>query len=131
MYLAALHVVRPQDGTEGINAFYYSHAGSDWLVPPDAVPDTDPGELVRKVVPVPPGGNRVRGYLDIIAPDDASWPEIRGNFVAYVLESAGQPFPWVRLVGRCRFRTGLDSGLAEAWRSELEKLYKATHDVRA
>ncbi len=126
-----MHVVRPQDGTEGVNAYYYSHAGSDWLVPPDDVPDEDPGELVKKEVPVLPGGNRVRAYLDIIAADDASWPEIRGNFVAYVVESAGKPLPWVRLVGRCRFRTGLDSGLAAAWRIELEKLYEAARNVRS
>ncbi len=130
MYLAALHVISPANGQEGVNAFYYRHAGPDWIVPPNAVPDEDPGELVKKDVAVPPGGNRVRSYLDIIAPDTASWPEIRGNFLAFVLDTESQPFPWNGVVGRCRFRAGIEDGLAAAWRSELGALYGAARKVR-
>ena len=132
MYLAALHVVRPWTGQEGFNAFHYAHAeGAQWqLGPPDDVPDRDPGELVTMVTSVPTGGNRVRSYLDIVARDDASWPEIRQAFLRFVLDSEGRRFPWRLRRDACVFRAAMEDALAADWRTELGRLYEAARGVR-
>lgn len=98
--------------------------------PPDTVPDEDPGELVNMVTAVPPGGNRVRSYLDIVGRENATWREIRSKFLWFVLDCEGQPFPWNRHVDMYAFRAGIEDALAADWRNELGKLYEAAHSVR-
>jgi hypothetical protein len=72
MYLTAQHVVAPATRREGVNAFFYRHMGQAWelLSPPD-VPQGNPGILQASAISVAPAGNRVRSYLDIVAPDEA------------------------------------------------------------
>ena len=126
MYLAAQRVRRPTSGEEGVNAFFYKHAGYSWDgLPPDGIPDENPGELVRSTIAVPPPGNRVRSYLDIVAPDETPWTEIRPAFVAFVSEAQAAPMPWTGVVGRCVFRAGMDAALAVGWEAELFGLYGA------
>lgn len=130
MYLTALHVVRAADGAEGINSFYYAHPGTNWLVPPANVPDGEPGVLVSSQIELPPGGNRVRSYLDIVTHEGASWSELRRSFLVFVLDSEGGEFPWVRLVGRTRFRAGMELALAPEWRAELSALFAAAREAK-
>jgi hypothetical protein len=132
MYLAALHVARPSTELDGFNAFHYAHEDGDtWHTgPPDLVPDQDPGELVKSVITVAPGGNRVRSYLDIVGRDDASWHEIRGNFLHFVLDSEGQRFPWRLPRGGFLFRAAIEDALASDWRDELGRLFEAARSVR-
>lgn len=130
MYLTALHVVRAADGTEGINSFHYAHHGTNWLVPPANVPDVEPGELVRSRIQLPPGGNRVRSYLDIVTHETASWSELRRSFLVFVLASEGHALPWVRLVGRTRFRAAMEEALAPEWRAELSALFAAAREAK-
>jgi hypothetical protein len=101
MYLSALHVVQTKTGREGFNAFHYAHPGSEsWRDgPPASVPDIDPGVLVE-MTPIPPGGNRVRSYLDIFGRDDVAWEEIRRGFVEFIIDCEGRPFPWPGRVGK-------------------------------
>lgn len=82
MYLAAQRV-RDSFHREGINAFRYAH-GYTWQLPPPGIPDEDSGVLVNEMITIQPAGNVVRSYLDIIAPDEAFWPEIRPAFMAFV-----------------------------------------------
>src|SRR5262245_46590782 len=83
MYLTA-HLVRSQDGAEGINAFLHLH-GAEFLWPDDAVAlaDTHPGTTVLRQTSVPPGGNHVRAYLDILAPDRTPPREIEQSLIAF------------------------------------------------
>jgi hypothetical protein len=128
MYLAALHVVCPPAGAEGINAFYYTHGQQDWVIPPN--PDQQPGTLVNSRVSVPPGGNRVRSYLDVVAPDGATWSEIRQELLSFVLDNEDGPMPWSDRTGRCLFRLGMESALAQKWAQEAQLLYDAVKAVR-
>jgi hypothetical protein len=126
MYIAVQHVVSPSTGAEGVNAFYYQHAPLTWSgAPPKSIPDQDPGTLVRQSIVVPPPGNSVRSYLDIIAPDDIPWREISEAFFTFVSNVQRLPLPWIDSVGHCYFRVGMESGLAASWQREMAKLYRA------
>jgi hypothetical protein len=129
MYLTAHHV-RSASGQEGINAFRYVHGGYLWHgLPPQGIPEQDPGVLVEQILNVPPPGNTVRSYLDVVAPDEVSWPEIRPAFYAFVGQAQRQSFPWQGVFGRCSFRVGMDLGLANVWRHEIANLYRALEAV--
>ncbi len=123
MYLTAHHVVAKTGTPEGINAFLYLHDVPAWRVPPPEIPDQNPGRLVHRNITVTPPGNRVRSYLDVVAPDDAAWTEIRQNFIQFVSHVQRQPLPWEGVVGRCLFRFGLERSLAPQWQRELHQLY--------
>jgi hypothetical protein len=130
MYLTAQHVQAP-GGAEGINAFRYAH-GADRIwegLPPDGIPDRDPGSLVARNVVVPPPGNRIRSYLDIVAPDDTSWSEIRSALIVFLSEAQRRPFPWVGVSGRAFFRVGLERALSTRWQREIAGLVHAVRTV--
>lgn len=129
MYLAAQHV-RSASGQEGINAFRYVHGGYTWHgLPPQGIPDQEPGILVQAITPVLPPNNTVRSYLDVVAPDDVFWPEIRPAFFAFVGQAQLSSFPWQGVFGRCFFRVGMDREMAKLWRHEIADLYRALEYV--
>ena len=131
MYLVAHDVRRPSTGQEGINAYCYLHGPYTWEVPPPGIPDQDPGTLTASRLDVqPPAGNRVRGYLDIVAPDETPTDEIRTNFVRFVAQARGNPLPWIGISGRCLFRFSLDGELAQSWHLHLAQLYHAATAAR-
>ncbi len=108
MYITAHRVVHPRTTDEGINAFCYRHGSFIWVgLPPAGIPDDNPGELAVSMVAVPPGGNRVRSYFDIIMPDEVMWGEARRSFITFLSEAQGRDFPWEGVSGRCTFRVGL------------------------
>ena len=130
MYLVAQHVRKPVDGIEGVNAFAYVHGPHAWVgFPPEGIPDEDPGELVHQQIEVLPPGNRVRAYLDIVALDEANWPEIQNSFVAFLSAAHRKQLPWEEIAGRCLFRIGLDLGLSKQWKSEVARLFRAARAV--
>ena len=130
MYLSAQRVRSPA-GADGINAFQYLHGQYVWQgLPPQGIPDQNPGTLVTQTLNVPPPGNRVRSFLDVVAPDDASWSEIRPAFIAFVSAAQRQPMPWVGVFGRCLFRVGMDASVAAQWSHEIAALYRAVQAVR-
>jgi hypothetical protein len=132
MYVTAQHVTRPDARLDGINAFCYRHGSFVWAgPPPEGIPDENPGELTASHVVVPVGGNRVRSYLDIIVPDEASWPEIRQAFIAFLSDAQRHDLPWVGVSGRCTFRVALESALAATWKRELASLLQAAERVHA
>jgi hypothetical protein len=75
MYATA-HRVR-RDGESAINAFLYLH-GPRFKWPHDvaAIPETQPGTLMRKTIAIPPGQNIVMSFLDVIAPDGTARTQI-------------------------------------------------------
>jgi len=74
--LTAQRVVSPR-GARGVNVYQYVHGSSVWTrVPDELLPDTNPGELVRQWLEVPPGENRIVSYLDIVAPDEVAAPDV-------------------------------------------------------
>lgn len=126
MYLTSHHVCAPSSGEEGVNTFLYLHGPLAWEHPPAEIPDENPGSLAAQSISVPPPGNRVRSYLDIVVPDDARWDEIRVGLMDFVGQSQPRPLPWTGISGRCFFRLGMELGLAQQWHKELAVLYRAS-----
>jgi hypothetical protein len=130
MYLTAQHV-RSAAGDEGINAFFYQHGSYAWQgLPPHGIPDKNPGTLAAQTIVIPPPGNRVRSYLDVVAPDETQWSEIRPAFMTFVSEAQRGPLPWIGVSGRVFLRLGMEQLLARQWQRELADLYRAAQAVR-
>lgn len=130
MYLTSHHVLAPETQNEGINAFLYSHGPMTWEMPPPDIPDQNPGKLVAQSISIRPPGNNVRSYLDIVAPDEARWEEVRTALMDFVGRSQGSQLPWVGRSGRCFFRLGMEIGLAREWQKELAVLYRSAQALR-
>jgi hypothetical protein len=125
--LTAQHV-RASTGAEGINTFCRVHGPKEW--PETFPPDLPRGELVNQAISIPPGGNRVRSYLDVTAPDEISTQEIRNAVVPFIAQSRGHALPWAGKIGRCTFRFGVETGLHASWPDELRQLVLAALTVR-
>lgn len=131
MYLTAQHVHSPVTHGEAINVLWYTHGGdAQWLTAP--APETWPGVLLRSWTPLPPGGNRVRSYLDIIAPDTLPWAHVRQTFVQFLMRRRGPttPMPWVDSYGPTTIRAAVEPALWVAVWSELPALYRALESFR-
>ena len=123
MYVTAHRVVTARR-EEGINAYFYRHGVSSWAQPPR--PEENPGELVDTLLIVHEvGGNQVRSYLSIVAPDDTLWSQIEPRFLEFVEAFRLTPFPWEAEAGPLLFQLGMERPLARSWRRELGLLYKA------
>jgi hypothetical protein len=127
MILTAQHV-RASTGAEGINAFCRIHGSNDWMDP--RAGDLGSGELVNQTISLPPGGNDVRSYLEVIAPDDTPTQEIRNAVVPFVDQSRGLTLPWTATIGRRTFRFGVEQGLHASWPEEFRRLLLSALSVR-
>lgn len=72
-YLTAQKVVAPATGQTGINSFRYANAAVRSF---ERLQTADVGELEAQNVEVPPGGNDILCYLDVLAPDGTQPPAI-------------------------------------------------------
>ncbi|MCE9636586.1 MAG: hypothetical protein K8T90_12850 [Planctomycetes bacterium] len=116
MYLTAM-LVRTAVGDEGINAFAYAHRGHVIPSLADGSPDIsrvaefEPGECIEEVADVRPGGNSVVGYLDVVAPDDATRAEVEATLVQLRGAIARPKSPWTVFDGRVGARLGVALGV--------------------
>lgn len=131
MKLIAQRVVRPSDHASGINAYCYLHPGAVWLDDPQE--DLGRGILANRIVEVPPGGNRVRSYLEVTTPDGTSNGAITAAVLsgADLLAASGRELPWQLAHGETRFTFNLELALAEHWLMELKILLGYTLEVRS
>ena len=128
IYVTAHRVVTPDGHRSGINAFRHRHGGPSQPVPLTTesmlrIAENDPGELVADQCDLPPGGNHVRSYLDIVAADDiapqaidAALAAVRGRVVA------GEVLPTLAVVERIGIRFGADFGLYDELATEYDAL---------
>ncbi len=130
MYLTSHHVLAPSSQHEGINSFLYLHGSYTWQEPPPGIPDQNLGTLAAQSISLRPPGNRIRSYLDIVAPDEARWDEVRIEMMDFVGKSQRNPLPWAGQSGRCYFRLGMELRLAQQWQKELAILYRASQALR-
>lgn len=126
MKLVAQRVVQagvvPYPAT-GINAFCYLHPGRTWLG--EAPADLGRGQLAAQIVEVePPIGNRVRSYLEIMAPDTTPPMQLIGAVEsgASFLADSGQHPPWRLQHGEVAFVFEAEKALAAQWQVELRML---------
>ena len=110
MYATA-HLVS-REGVEGINAFLHEH-GANKTWPSDAtnLPETDPGNVVLRRTDHPPGGNPVRAYLDVLAPDGTAPEEIDAALRSMAADLAERRNPTVFRHGVVTIRFGVERGL--------------------
>lgn len=121
MYLTAHRVVSPSTKEEGINAFYYTHGNYVWegRPPLHLLPDNDPGVLVKQSVAVSPPGNRVRSFLDLVAPETCTAQTLARRVEAIREGDAPASFPAEWNVEQLWLRLGLEQVLTPFWRQEL------------
>jgi hypothetical protein len=123
MYVTAQHVISAPRANgrhdEGINAFFYMHGPHAWDDPAPFMPETNPGVITDDRIEVTPGGNRVRSYLDIVAPDGTHTDTLASAVLA-VPAFTSFPVTWDAGNVRCRF--GVEYGLAEDWEREMRRL---------
>ncbi len=126
MRIVTHRVVQPGTSpyrSTGINAYCYVHPGRVWLDEPPQ--DLGPGQLVNRIIEVdPPRGNRVRSFLDIIAPDSTSNRQIVSAIGdgASLLADTDHELPWNISHGEIRFSFNAEQALAEQWQIELKML---------
>ncbi len=120
MLLSAQRVRSPH-GVLGINRYAYRHGGHPWSVA-DLEALEHAASLVSQDLEVPPGGNEVRSFLDIFAPDGTSPVELAR--LAAAVRGGADPnlFPATFVFGTVVFRLGLVFGLVPSWRSEVTEL---------
>lgn len=130
MRLTAQRVISPS-GVQGINAFCYLHGPYFWLDEPPPEISGSQGQLTNSHVEVPPPGNRVRSYLEILAPDETP----SGSISKDVLDCTGfferQSMPIQMQSGDTHFTFDIDGELAPAWHRELALLLRVALGVRA
>lgn len=100
--------------------YQYLHGPYVWhRLPDEFLPERNPGELVAQWIQLPPGGNRVISFLDVVAPDEMGnadlhqrlasmkhWLQPSGNPTAAYWDPcwvqfgcAGLPIPWATELG--------------------------------
>ena len=130
MYVVVQRVVSPANKDTGINAFLYLHPGRRWQVAPKDILGSDPGQPARKSIAVEPNGNVVRSNLDVVAPDDIEFAEVRRHLMAFFDRAQFEPFPWEGVEGPCLFRLHMVPQLARAgWAREAKALAAAGTDL--
>jgi hypothetical protein len=125
MYITA-HLVKSRDQREGINAFLHVH-GAAFQWPDDAspLPDTTPGRMVLQRTHLTPGGNNVRAYLDILAPDGTQRSEIDQALNALLHDLHERRNPTVFEHGVVTIRFGVELGLEALRVQQLEMLIRS------
>lgn len=133
MYATA-HRVLSLSGQTGINTFVHFH-GAEYLWPaePWRLPETEPGTLSREQVEVRVGGNRVRSYLDILAPDGTPrgeldialtdlWLELIADESGAAAPVGPMPNPVVYHRGAVVLRFGVEADLIPHRAQEMAEL---------
>jgi hypothetical protein len=122
MYITA-HLVKSGDQREGINAFLHVH-GASFAWPEDAssLPETTPGRTVLHRTDLPPGGNQVRAYLDILAPDRTRRIEVEQALMVFARDLPERRNPTVFHQGIVTIRFGVELALEGLRSQQLEML---------
>jgi hypothetical protein len=127
MYLTSQRVSAPGDVRTGINTYLYRHEESvprmDWSRPDLArIVDEFPGTLVAHEAEVPPGGNSIRSYLDIVASDSTRMDEVDLALQQFDKEWSASRISQVIHVRGVALRLGLELSLEARAREELREL---------
>jgi hypothetical protein len=128
MYLTAQRVRSKE--AEGINVFRYVHRDMPVPSAPDGelAPDkvlSPPGYLVDYSADVPPGGNDVLSFLEVVGPDDVSSQEIveRLQETEAALASSELPQTWFKQVKSLVVRFNVIGLSGEPARQEFGALF--------
>lgn len=79
---------------------------------------------------IQPSGNRVRSYLDLVAPDETPSVQL-ARWTRDLMRNADlHPLPWGIVIGDGLVRFGLDEALLPNWNAELGALLRAALHTR-
>jgi hypothetical protein len=124
MYIAA-HLVRRAEH-EGINAFLHEHPPAfTWPKASDeiaALADEAPGDIVASRIDLEPGGNEVRAYLDILAPEGTGIDAIEDALRNLRADLPERQNPTVFGKGAIAIRFGVQVGLERLRELQLDTL---------
>ncbi|MSP61261.1 MAG: hypothetical protein EXR72_13130 [Myxococcales bacterium] len=111
MYVTAHRVGAPM-GDEGVNSFLHLHGAQFvWPDDPASLPERNPGALEERRTEVPPGGNRVIAYLDVLAPDGTGRAEIDAALADLGAALDGKANPTWCEHGKVTIRFGVEPGI--------------------
>lgn len=123
MLLSAQRVVTPY-GAEGINAFKYAHPDVQLWPYEDATVLLGRTRIHRvgHHLALPPGGNRVRSYVDLVVPPEITVDDITACLQAFidlpVLPNTPINFPGLG----CGVRFAVELALWPTWKTEFLEL---------
>ena len=124
MFLTAQRVAQGRE--QGVNAFLYLHNRDISDEDPVALLDAPPGTLQVQMEELPSGGNRIRSFLDLVVPDQATRASIEALLDLFDHRKAPASFPWVLRFGTAAARLHMDMALATVWQEEVEALVELT-----
>ncbi|MBF0441903.1 MAG: hypothetical protein HQK54_08375 [Oligoflexales bacterium] len=124
MYLTAHRVISPAK-QEGINSFIHCHGstGIDWYGDVSKLPENNPGHLLKKNIAIPPGGNRVRSFLDVLCSDAAGVNKIVATLIKFREELTQRHNPTLYSHSGITIRFGVEDGLMLQRENEFDQLY--------
>ena len=124
MYVAT-HLVR-RGNREGINAFLHEHPEDfEWPEAAAAVAalaDENPGTITHSRTDIEPGGNPVRAYLDMLAPNGTSRNELAEAVEALRRDLDERRNPTIFIHGKVTIRFGVELGLEQLREEQLSIL---------
>lgn len=124
MLVSALRVRTPDKSREGINIYYYESGKVDWRGGDiGELMNQATGSLKKSFVEVPPGGNEVRTYLDVAAPDDLPLDAIHSAFTEFWTRHRLLPVPWEGKSGDVAFQYNSEIQLSPVGAIESRKLF--------
>ena len=84
--------------------------------------DEHPGEIIRSQTDIQPGGNQVRAYLDILAPNGTSAEELAEAIEALRRDLHERRNPTSFVHGKVTIRFGVEMGLEQLREEQLKML---------
>ncbi len=121
MYATAHRVSR--NGQSGINAFLHLHGPEfPWTRDAASLPEDNPGRLQGTWTALPPGGNLVHSYLDILAPDGTPRAALMEALEALRRDLSERRNPTIFISGPVTLRFGVQIGLESQREAEFESL---------
>jgi hypothetical protein len=130
MYATAHRVLSTRNSREGINAFLHTH-GHDFPWPEDAasLPEVNPGRLEDEIIGIRPGGNRVRAYLDILAPDTIALNDLLSTLGKLSASIPSLDNPLVTHDSTITIRFGVEPALENERAEQFKILVEAIHPL--
>ncbi len=120
MLFSAQRVLTPY-GAQGVNAYRYVHVTtSEWpFADPKSMLGEVPLQLEQHHLVVPPGGNRVRSYVEIAAPPGVSVAAVSACVHLLAAEEAPPSEPIEFPAYGCAIRYVAETELGLAWPADF------------
>ena len=129
MYLTAQRVVSHKNQS-GINIFLHMHKDGKQPIMENIstityVAEINTGDIVDENCELPPGGNRVKSYIDIVSSNDITQDIIENTIKMAKSKISSAELPFQQIIGSVGIRFGAEIGLYEIVSQEYDDLTNA------